>query len=89
MEDLRRRLDAKSTNTEVFEKELRKLQDEILQGLPEELRPAVSYMAYERSHAYGYEEVINTLRGLVDELRDPVLAYGSRMERQGWEWKGA
>lgn len=65
------------------------LQDEILQGLPEELRPAVSYMAYERSHAYGYEEVINTLRGMVDDLRDAVLAYGSRMERQGRDWKGA
>lgn len=64
-------------------------QDSILQGLPEELRPAVSYMAYERSHAYGYEEVINTLRGLVHDLRSPVLAYGQRMERQGQDWKGA
>ncbi len=28
MEDMRRRVDAKSTNTDMFEKELRKLQDQ-------------------------------------------------------------
>lgn len=64
-------------------------QDQILLALPEELRPVLSYMAYERSHAYGYQEVLNTLGGMVHDLRDAVLAYGSRMERLGRDWKGA
>ena len=64
-------------------------QDKILAVLPEELRPVLSYMAYERSHAYGYEEVLNSLGGMVHDLRDAVLAYGSRMERLGRDWAGA
>jgi hypothetical protein len=46
-------------------------------------------MAYERSHAYGYEEVLNTLSGMVHDLQDAVRAYGARMERLGRDWKGA
>ncbi len=64
-------------------------QNEILADLPDELRPVLSYMAYERSHAYGYEEVLNTLSSMVHDLRDAVRAYGARMERLGRDWKGA
>lgn len=64
-------------------------QDELLAGLPEELRPAVSHMAYESGHAYGYQEVLIHLQDLVAGLEAPVRAYGSRMERLGRDWKGA
>lgn len=69
--------------------EFNRQQDEILLAVPAELRPVLSYMAYERSHAYGYEETLNTLRNMVHDILDAVLAYGRRMERLGREWKGA
>ena len=64
-------------------------QDLLLQGLPEELRPTISWMAYERGHSGGYEEVIGILTGLVNDLAPAVLAYGARMERQGRDWANA
>jgi hypothetical protein len=63
-------------------------QDEILARLPEELRPAVSHMAYERGHAYGYQEVLIHLEDLVAGLEAPVRAYGDRRERLGRDWAG-
>lgn len=36
--------------------------------LPEEFRGTISYMAYERGHAYGEDEVRNILIGLVGDL---------------------
>lgn len=41
-------------------------------NIPEELRGTLSYMAYERSHSAGYEEVINTLNETVYNLAKPI-----------------
>ena len=64
-------------------------QNEILAELPAELQAPVSWMAYERGHAYGYQEVLIHLQDMVDNLSAPVRAYGARMERQGRDWAGA
>ena len=58
-------------------------QDQLLEELPEELRPVISWMAYERGHSGGYEEVIGILTGLVSDLKGPIVEYGHRRERQG------
>jgi len=64
-------------------------QNEILARLPEELHAPISWLAYERGHAYGYQEVLIHLEEMVDGLEVPVQSYGARMERQGRDWKGA
>lgn len=45
---------------------------EILERLPIQLRSAISWMAYDRGHAYGYEEVLNHVLAMVDALEKPV-----------------
>ena len=64
-------------------------QNLLLERMPEQLRPVLSHMAYERGHAYGYEEVISILGNLVNDLETAVRDYGREMERQGRDWKGA
>lgn len=75
--------------TRMTDEEFDVQQNLLLERLPEELRPVLSHMAYERGHAYGYAEVIGILGNLVNDLETAVLAYGSRMERQGRDWAGA
>ena len=51
---------------------------EVLAKLPEEFRAAVSWDAYERGHAYGYEEVLNNIRATVDWLLPCIQKYDER-----------
>lgn len=69
--------------TRMTDEEFDVQQNLLLERLPEELRSVLSYMAYERGHSYGHDEVISILRNMVNDLETAVLAYGSRMERQG------
>lgn len=62
------------TEEEFYSKEA-----EILERLPEELRPTISYMAYERGHAYGYEEVLGYVQSLVVDLEKPLYEYAARI----------
>jgi len=57
--------------------------DWILRDVPEELKGTLSYMAYERGHSGGDEEVINILRTLVNDLLPSILKYGDRMKQRG------
>ena len=53
---------------------------ELLARLPEELRPTISYMAYERGHEYGREEVLSHVRQMVDDLEKPVQQLINRVK---------
>jgi len=55
---------------------------EILSKIPKEFHSAVSNLAYEDGHAYGYEEVLIHVQKLVDMLVKPIADYGSRVR---WE----
>lgn len=52
---------------------------ELLSQLPQEFHSAVSYHAYETGHAYGHEEVLIHLQGLVDMLVPCVNSYTQRL----------
>lgn len=54
-------------------------QNELLGQLPEEFRSCISYMAYDRGHSAGREEVINILSGLVNALLDPIREFEHRI----------
>lgn len=53
---------------------------ELLSQLPPEFHSAVSYHAYETGHAYGHEEVLIHLQGLVDMLVPCVNSYTQRIK---------
>jgi hypothetical protein len=55
---------------------------ELLVRLPEELRSAVGYMAYERGHAYGHEEVLGHVADMVSQLEQPVQELIARVQRE-------
>lgn len=59
--------------------------EKLLAELPPELRSAVSYMAYERGHSAGFEEVLGILKNLVYELKGPIgdLITRIRSEKKG------
>jgi len=46
---------------------------EILERLPYQLRNAISWMAYDRGHSCGYEEILIHVREMVDALEQPIL----------------
>jgi len=49
-----------------------------LAKLPEEFRAAVSWDAYERGHAYGYEEVLSYVKDTVNWLLPCIQKYDTR-----------
>ena len=53
--------------------------EELLRDIPDEFRNTLNYMAYERGHASGYEEVLNILSGLVYDLKAPIEQYTRRI----------
>ena len=53
---------------------------ELLQALPNEFHSAVSYHAYESGHAYGHEEVLIHLQGMVDMLAPCINKYTQRLQ---------
>jgi len=61
------------------EQEYEAKQDELLWQIPEEFRSCLSYMAYEKGHSAGREEVINILSGLVNALIDPIYEFERRI----------
>ncbi len=58
-------------------------EEALLERVPLEFRSTISYMAYERSHAYGVDEVFNTMTGLVNDLQPAIHAYGLRVAAGG------
>ena len=50
-----------------------------LEKLPEEFRSAISYMAYERGHSAGEDEVLSILKELVSDLLPSIKAFEKRL----------
>lgn len=50
--------------------------------VPEEFRSTLSYMAYERGHAYGDAEVMNILSDLCTTMVEPIKAFEKRVLRE-------
>jgi len=48
---------------------------------PIEFRSVLSYMAYERGHSAGEDEVFNILSNLVSELKPAIEAYTTRIKK--------
>ena len=65
------------TNEEFNTKE-----NEILSRLPIELRATVSYMAYERGHAWGMVEVLGFVESLVDDLEPAINKLMDRIKNE-------
>jgi hypothetical protein len=53
--------------------------EELLRDIPDEFRSILNYMAYERGHAYGYDEVLNILDELVYKFKEPIEQYTQRI----------
>jgi hypothetical protein len=53
--------------------------EELLRDIPDEFRSILNYMAYERGHAYGYDEVLNILDELVYKFKEPIEKYTWRI----------
>ena len=51
-----------------------------LDKLPEEFRSGVDYMAYERGHGYGQEEILVCLVGLVGDLLPMIEKFEKRIK---------
>jgi hypothetical protein len=62
------------TNDEYIKKS-----DEILLQVPIEFRSVLDYMAYEKGHAFGYDEVIGILEGLVNSLSPAIVEFETRI----------
>lgn len=56
-------------------------QHELLKRLPMEFHSSVAYYAWEKGHAYGYEEVLCHLSGLVDMLADPIAKFTASLKK--------
>jgi len=50
-------------------------QNELLIQLPSQFRSAISYMAYERGHSAGHEEVLGILSGLIFDLLPSIQQF--------------
>ena len=59
-----------------------KEQDEILANVPKEFRGKLSYMAYERGHSSGNEEVIGILKELVSDLKESIENFEKRIREE-------
>jgi hypothetical protein len=64
------------------DEEFSKEQTELLKDVPNEFKGALSYMAYERGHSSGHEEVINELRMLISDLQEPIKSFGERIANE-------
>ena len=50
-----------------------------LEMVPEEFRGVLSWMAYDRSHAYGEQETLNTLNSLCTDLKPAIDAFRQKV----------
>lgn len=59
------------------DEEYNRLENEIFAeyGIPEEFHPALAYYAYQGGHSAGHEEILNDLRELCCELKDPFQQF--------------
>ena len=53
----------------------------ILKDVPTEFRSVLSYMAYERGHSAGEDEVVLHLKELVSNLKPAIDAYTIRLSK--------
>lgn len=67
------------------EDEYTKAQAFLLKDIPEEFQGAFSHMAWERGHSGGYDECLNILRELVDDLGDTIKKYGKRVSQEAYD----
>lgn len=65
--------------TEVKIKEIEK-STFLLESAPQEFRATLSYMAYERGHSAGEDEVELVLEGLIADLSPAIREYTKRMK---------
>lgn len=63
----------------ITEAEFAKRQAEMLKEIPTEFKPVLAYMAWERGHSAGYQEVLNILEDLVATLKKPLEDYRERV----------
>lgn len=54
-------------------------QEEILKVVPEDFHSTFRTMAWDRGHSAGYEEVILVLKGLINDLAEPIKNYRMRI----------
>lgn len=52
---------------------------EILKRVPEEFRGVLGWMAYDRGHSSGYDEVLMILDSLVSDLEKPIKDFENRI----------
>lgn len=62
-------------------KEFNEKEKELLDTIPFEFRSTLSYMAYERSHSSGYDEVFDTLQSLVSDLTSAINSFADRLKK--------
>ena len=68
---------------DMTEQEFNRQADELLEPLPLELHSTIIGYAWQASHSYGHESVLNTIRDLVDDLEKPVKALIKRVQDGG------
>lgn len=56
-------------------------EEEILKDVPYEFRGTLTYMAYDKSHAYGREEMLFTLESLVFDLKEAIKKFEDRLRK--------
>jgi len=54
-------------------------------NIPIELHDALSYMAYEQGHAYGYGECLIHLRDYIDALSQPIKNFEKRVRAEAYD----
>jgi hypothetical protein len=67
------------TMPKMTEAQFTERQAQLLKDIPEDFHGALTHLAWEQGHSYGYEEVLGDLENLVTHLREPILRYGQRM----------
>jgi len=51
-------------------------------NIPQELRSAMSYHAYEQGHTYGYHEVLNCIGDLIENFQLPLKNFEARIRKE-------
>jgi hypothetical protein len=54
-------------------------QEELLKELPEEFHKPLAWIAYDRSHASGYDEILSTLKEMIFHLKEPIKKFEERI----------
>ncbi len=56
--------------------------NEIMGGIPEEFQSILSYMAYERGHSAGEDEILRILGSLVYDFRPAIEKFENRIRKE-------